>query len=54
MKVFVSTNPPGSGFVQMSTKAIDWTNSSDRRWLMNHLHWAMHNDNTVTLSPSSN
>lgn len=30
-------------------KLIDWTDSSDRKWLVNHLHWAVHNDREVTI-----
>lgn len=36
-----------------TTKKINWNDSSDRKWLMNHLHWAMTNDNSVTLTPAS-
>lgn len=32
-------------------KTINWQDSSDRKWLMNHMHWAMHNNRTVTLIP---
>jgi len=35
-----------------STKKIEWTNSSDRKWLMNHLHWAMNNDRFVGIRPN--
>ena len=35
-------------------KRIDWNNSSDRKWFMNHLHWAMCNDQTVIIHPESN
>jgi hypothetical protein len=31
-------------------KKIDWNDSSDRKWLMNHLHWAMNNSRSVTLA----
>jgi hypothetical protein len=33
-------------------KLIDWSNSSDRKWLMNHLHWAMNNRKGVMLVPT--
>jgi hypothetical protein len=33
-------------------KQIDWNDSSDRKWLMNHLHWAMNNERSVTLAPN--
>lgn len=35
-----------------SRKAIDWNNSSDRKWLMNHLMWAMNNGRRVTIEPT--
>lgn len=41
---------PGKRVV--SEKTIFWSNSSDRKWLMNHLHWAMNNRTSVTLTPS--
>lgn len=51
MKVIVNTDPaPGEMHRLDDAKIIDWTNSSDRKWLTNHLHWAMHNNRTVTLS----
>lgn len=34
-----------------SFKNIDWHDSSDRRWLMNHLHHCMMNRKKVTLTP---
>lgn len=34
-----------------SFKNIDWTNSSDRKWLMNHLHHCMLNHKRVQLTP---
>lgn len=30
-------------------KQIDWNNSSDRKWLMSHLHWAMLNGRGIQL-----
>jgi len=32
-------------------KVIDWNNSSDRKWLANHTHWAMTNDKLVIYMP---
>ena len=32
-------------------KQINWRDSSDRKWLTNHLHWAMHNNQEVSLAP---
>lgn len=34
-------------------KIIDWTNSSDRKWLMNHLHWAVNNKKPVTIEQAN-
>lgn len=34
-----------------SFKNINWSDSSDRKWLMNHLHWAMNNRKIVSLTP---
>lgn len=31
-------------------RSIDWTNPSDRKWVMNHLTWAMHNNTNVTIA----
>jgi hypothetical protein len=36
------------------SKRIDWNNSSDRKWLMSHMHWGMHNDREVSIYPESN
>ena len=36
---------------QADSKNIDWHNSSDRKWLMSHLHWAMNNRTIVTFTP---
>jgi hypothetical protein len=35
-----------------TVKRIDWSNSSDRKWLTNHLHWAMNNDHEVVIFPT--
>lgn len=52
MKVTVQTidQPSGLATIHSLIKQIEWTNSSDRRWLTNHLHWAMNNDKEVRLS----
>lgn len=34
-------------------KIIDWNDSSDRKWLMTHLHWAMCNTKLVTIEPAN-
>lgn len=31
------------------SKRINWNNSSDRKWLVNHMHWAIHNDREVSI-----
>ena len=31
-------------------KRIDYCNPSDRKWLLNHLHWALHNSRTVAIT----
>jgi hypothetical protein len=50
MKVIVTTRC-NKTLTSDSSKTIDWKNSSDRKWLMNHMHWAMHNSRLVDLSP---
>lgn len=44
----------GAGMTCESYKSIDWSNASDKTWLMNHLHWAMNNGRPVTITPESN
>jgi hypothetical protein len=34
------------------SKEISWANSSDRKWLTNHLHWAMNNNHLVLIQPT--
>jgi len=60
MKVTILTSPNRSvaresqpDFSTFSRKDISWTDSSDRKWLMNHLHWAMNNNQSVRLLPHS-
>lgn len=48
MKVTVTTNSLHPAFRE-SSKKINWDDSSDRKWLMNHLHWAMHNSREVLI-----
>jgi hypothetical protein len=40
-------------FTYLSAKQIDWNDSSDRKWLMNHLHHCMMNGKKVTLTPDN-
>jgi len=35
-------------------KLIDWSNESDRRWLMSHMSWAMHHQTEVVVCPAAN
>lgn len=56
MRITVATNYRldtakrlGDSYTQPETKSIDWNDSSDRKWLQNHLHWAMHNGREVRL-----
>lgn len=50
MKVTIKTSVPFAPGLT-AQKLIDWNNSSDRKWLVNHLHWAMNNERNVTLTP---
>lgn len=36
----------------LSNKQINWGDSSDRKWLVNHMHWAMMNGHHVSVSPA--
>lgn len=36
-----------------SHKEIDWANTSDRKWLTSHIHWAVHNNQSVTIHQSN-
>jgi hypothetical protein len=47
---FMSSEPEARTII----KSIEWNNSSDRRWLMNHLHHCMNNRKGVVISPESN
>lgn len=53
MKVHITTYPTAHPQRGVS-KTINWRDSSDRKWLTNHMHWAMHNQHEVTLVPDSN
>lgn len=37
--------------VEESQKVIDFNNTSDRKWLMNHQFWAMNNKRQVAIFP---
>lgn len=34
-------------------KVINYSNSSDRKWLSTHMHWAFHNNRRIELHPES-
>lgn len=53
MQVQVMTAPKEVADAKTQAKHIEWSNSSDRKWLMNHLHWAMMNNQMVFLVPSN-
>jgi hypothetical protein len=59
MFVVITTQPrlnarlPNGGRENPSWKTISWDNSSDRIWLTNHMHWAIHNGQCVTITPSN-
>lgn len=54
MRVNIHTCPLGEPDFAASRKDINWNDSSDRKWLTNHMHWAMNNHQVVTLTPISN
>lgn len=33
-------------------RVIDWSNSSDRKWLTSHQTWAFHNDKYIIMAPA--
>ena len=35
-----------------ASKVINWRDSSDRKWLQSHQHWAMLNNQVVVLKPN--
>jgi hypothetical protein len=35
----------------LDSKVVDWNDSSDRKWLTNHLHWAVNNGQAVLIRP---
>ena len=51
MKVNVHTVERGKNDLESDRKTIRWDNSSDRKWFMNHMMWAMHNNRIVTVTP---
>lgn len=50
-RIAVETRIQSQGDVFESLKVIDFSNSSDRKWMMNHLTWAMNNDREVRIYP---
>lgn len=57
MDVYIRTViKPHVGAIQSGEtqhKIIDWSDSSDRKWLMNHLHWAVTNKKPVTIEQAN-
>jgi hypothetical protein len=53
-KVLVLTGPvhPADP-IPVKQKLIDWDDSSDRKWLVNHMHHCMHNAKSVLIRPDS-
>jgi hypothetical protein len=51
--VAITTTVKGQLSANADRKCIDWSDSSDRKWLKNHLHHCMMNDKQVTLCPLS-
>lgn len=49
MKVLIETYSSDLCHAPESTKHIDWNDSSDKKWLMSHLHWAMNNSRQVNI-----
>lgn len=43
------SKPKGGRTGNPECKSIDWNDSSDRKWLTSHLHWAMNNGMEVRL-----
>lgn len=37
--------------LSIGEKVIDWDDSSDRKWLNNHFHWAVKNQHCVLIRP---
>jgi hypothetical protein len=55
MKVVVHTLERGKPDFYATRKTFSWPGTeSDKKWLHNHLHWAMNNKHAVTLIPESN
>lgn len=49
----VTSAAPCSALPDMTTrKHINWHNASDRKWLQSHMHWAVMNQQSVTLVPA--
>lgn len=43
----------GANAVSESRKQIDHADSSDRKWLANHIFWAMRNNRRIEITPES-
>lgn len=49
--VSIVTTEKGMLSANAERKCISWSDSSDRKWLANHLHHCMLNNKSVTLTP---
>jgi len=49
--VAIVTTPKSGLLADAERKCINWNKSSDRKWLMNHLHHCMLNEKIVSLTP---
>lgn len=52
----MDTNPiriktSGIKAIKSPEKVIDYSNHADKKWLMNHMHWAINNSATLTIEP---
>jgi hypothetical protein len=36
---------------ECESKIIEWSNSSDRKWLVSHQHWALNNMHCILIRP---
>ena len=54
MHLVVKVTTTSQHGIGQDSRFIDWKNSSDRKWLMSHMHWALNNQHSVTLTPESN
>lgn len=53
MNVTIRTIQSSAAGPTTTIKIIDWNDSSDRKWLVNHLHWAMCNNTSINLNATT-